>query len=181
MGSANREQTWAEGTSEIFKRHNSRFYCTYVFWFPPTRSLDGFLATWNMTHHPLFWTCGLLSYPAPYGPACLQTPKSLSRGQRLFFSTRAIISPFFLRGIHRRWWAITANADFTSLQKNKKLESHRARLAQLLIHASWQSGGGNYEWRQHRPWRGHMTDLKFPCAASVWSEEQRNTSRKIQR
>ncbi len=61
MGSANREQTWAEGTSEIFKRRNSRFYCTYVFWFPPTRSLDGFLATWNMTHHPLFWTCGLLS------------------------------------------------------------------------------------------------------------------------
>ncbi len=60
-GFSNREQTWADGTSEIFKRRNSRFYCTYVFWFPPTRSLDGFLATWNMTHHPLFWTCALLS------------------------------------------------------------------------------------------------------------------------
>lgn len=66
------------------KWSNSRFCCMWVFWFPQTKSLDGFSATWNMTRHPLFCTCALLSQPAPYGPCCLQTPKSFPEARGCF-------------------------------------------------------------------------------------------------
>lgn len=133
------------------KWSNSRFCCMWAFWFPQTESLDGFSATWNMTRHPLFCTCALLSQPAPYGPCCLQTPKSLSSGQGLFlwepsrcFSSSEEWGDDDEQSQPEQTFCLKFWQDIQQLTVS-------ALLAQLLIHASWQSGGNNYEW--WREWK----------------------------
>lgn len=140
--------TWSSTTfkAKNAKWFNSRFCCMWAFWFPHTKSLDDSSATWNMTHHPLFCTCDLLSQPAPYGPCCLQTPESLSLGQGLF-----LWEPLHCSSSSEEWGDDDEQSQpeqtfcFKFWQDIQQLTGS-ALLAQLLIHASWQSGGNNYEW-----------------------------------
>lgn len=93
------------------KWSHSRFRCMWAFWFPQTKSLDGFSATWNMTRHLLFCTCALLSQPSSIWPLLSpDTQIPFPRPGAVFVATITLL--LFLRGMGWRWWAITARADF---------------------------------------------------------------------
>lgn len=99
--------------------------------------------TWHVIYYSVHVPCYLS--PAPYGPCCLQTPKSLSPGQGLF-----LWQPSHCSSSSEEWGDDDEQSQpeqtfCLKFWQDIQQLTVSALLAQLLIHASWQSGGNNYE------------------------------------